>query len=118
DRATASRLGITPAAIDNALYNAFGQRLVSTIFTQTNQYRVVLEVKPEFQRGPSRPDDLHVPSAVPAQPPQQVPLSTIARIIERPTALAINHIGQFPAARISFNLQPGASLGAPVKEIE
>ena len=118
DRATASRLGITPAAIDNALYNAFGQRLVSTIFTQTNQYRVVLEVKPEFQRGPAALDDLHVTSTVPGQPPQQVPLSSIARISERPTALAINHIGQFPAATISFNLAPGESLGAAVKAIE
>jgi multidrug efflux pump len=118
DRPTASRLGITPAAIDNALYNAFGQRLVSTIFTQTNQYRVVLEVKPEFQRGPGALDDLHVTSAVPGQPPQQVPLSTIARITERPTQLAINHLGQFPAATISFNLAPGASLGDAVKAIE
>ena len=75
DRATASRLGITPAAIDNALYNAFGQRLVSTIFTQSNQYRVVLEVKPEFQRGPAALDDIYVTSTVPGQPPQQVPLS-------------------------------------------
>ena len=106
DRATASRLGITPAAIDNALYNAFGQRLVSTIFTQSNQYRVVLEVKPEFQRGPAALDDLYVPSTVPGQPPQQVPLSSIARVVERPTPLAINHIGQFPAATISFNLAP------------
>ena len=76
DRATASRLGITPAAIDTALYNAFGQRLVSTIFTQTNQYRVVLEVKPEFQRGLGALDNLHVTSIVPGQPAQQVPLST------------------------------------------
>ena len=118
DRATASRLGITPAAIDNALYNAFGQRLVSTIFTQTNQYRVVLEVKPEFQRGPAALDDLHVTSNVPGQAPQQVPLSTIARVIERPTPLAINHIGQFPSATISFNLARGASLGDAVKAIE
>ena len=118
DRATASRLGITPAAIDNALYNAFGQRLVSTIFTQTNQYRVVLEVKPEFQRGPGALEDLHVTSLVPGQPPQQVPLSTIARVVERPTQLAINHLGQFPAATISFNLAPGASLGDAVKAIE
>src|SRR4029450_12593606 len=118
DRAPASRLGITPAAIDNALYNAFGQRLVSTIFTQTNQYRVVLEVKPEFQRGPSALDDLHVTSAVPGQPPQPVPLSTIARIPDPPPPLAINHIGQFPAATISFNLAPGASLGDAVKAIE
>jgi len=118
DRATASRMGITPATIDNALYNAFGQRLVSTIFTQTNQYRVVLEVKPEFQRGPGALDDLHVTSVVPGQPPQQVPLSTIARVVERPTQLAINHIGQFPSATISFNLAPGTSLGEAVKAIE
>src|SRR5499427_519591 len=118
DRATASRLGITPAAIDNALYNAFGQRLVSTIFTQTNQYRVVLEVKPEFQKGPGALDDLYVTSAVPNQPPQQVPLSSIAHVVERPTPLSISHIGQFPAATISFNLAPGASLGSAVKAIE
>ncbi|HET7098313.1 MAG TPA: efflux RND transporter permease subunit, partial [Casimicrobiaceae bacterium] len=136
DRATASRLGITPAAIDNALYNAFGQRLVSTIFTQSNQYRVVLEVKPEFQRGISALNDLYVTSNVPIQtsppnqspqasqapqpnqPPQQVPLSSIARIVERPGALAINHIGQFPAATVSFNLGDGASLGDAVKAVE
>ncbi|HEV7557902.1 MAG TPA: efflux RND transporter permease subunit, partial [Kofleriaceae bacterium] len=118
DRATASRLGITPATIDNALYNAFGQRLVSTIFTQTNQYRVVLEVKPEFQRGLGALDDLYVTSVVPGQPPQQVPLSSIAKVTERPTQLAINHIGQFPASTISFNLAPGASLGEAVKAIE
>ena len=74
DRDTAGRLGITPAAIDNALYNAFGQRLISTIFTQTNQYRVVLEVKPEFQRGPAALDDIYVHGAAAAA--QQVPLST------------------------------------------
>jgi len=118
DRPTASRLGITPAAIDSALYNAFGQRLVSTIFTQTNQYRVVLEVKPEFQRGPAALGDLHVTSNVPGQPPQQVPLSTIARVVERPTPLSIGHIGQFPSATISFNLAPRASLGDAVKAIE
>jgi len=118
DRTTASRLGITPAAIDNALYNAFGQRLVSTIFTQSNQYRVVLEVKPEFQRGPAALDDLYVTSTVPGQPPQQVPLTSIARVIERPSSLAVNHIGQFPAATISFNLAPGASLGGAVQAIE
>ncbi len=118
DRATASRLGITPAAIDNALYNAFGQRLVSTIFTQSNQYRVVLEVKPGFQRGPAALGDLYVTSTVAGQPPQQVPLSSIARVVERPASLAINHIGQFPAATISFNLAPGASLGGAVQAIE
>ncbi len=118
DRATASRLGITPAAIDSALYSAFGQRLVSTIFTQSNQYRVVLEVKPEFQRGPAALDDLYVTSTVPGQPSQQVPLSSIAHVVERASSLAINHIGQFPAATVSFNLAPGASLGDAVQAIE
>jgi multidrug efflux pump len=118
DRTTASRLGITPAAIDNALYNAFGQRLVSTIFTQSNQYRVVLEVKPEFQRGPAALAEIYVTSTVPGQPSQQVPLTSIAQVIERPSSLAINHIGQFPAVTISFNLAPGASLGGAVEAIE
>jgi multidrug efflux pump len=118
DRTTASRLGITPAAIDNALYNAFGQRLVSTIFTQSNQYRVVLEVQPEFQRGLAALDNVYVPSTVPGQPTQQVRLSTIAQVVEKATPLSINHIGQFPAATISFNLAPGASLGEAVKAIE
>ena len=118
DRATASRLGITPAAIDNALYNAFGQRLVSTIFTQSNQYRVVLEVKPEFQRGPAALNDVFVAATVAGQPQQQVRLSSIARIVEQSAPLAINHIGQFPASTISFNLAPGASLGDAVQAIE
>jgi multidrug efflux pump len=118
DRSTASRLGITPAAIDNALYNSFGQRLVSTIFTQSNQYRVVLEVKPEFQRGPGALSDIYVTSTTPGQPPQQIPLSSIARVIEQSAALQINHLGQFPAATISFNLAPGVSLGDAVKAIE
>jgi len=118
DRTTASRLGITPAAIDNALYNAFGQRLVSTIFTQSNQYRVVLEVQPEFQRGMGALENIYVPSTVPGQPTQQVRLSTIAQVIEKAAPLSINHIGQFPAATVSFNLAPGASLGDAVKAIE
>jgi multidrug efflux pump len=113
DRETAGRLGITPAAIDNALYNAFGQRLVSTIFTQANQYRVVLEVKPEFQVGPESLNQIYVA----ATGGKQVPLDTIARVTERATALSINHIGQFPAATISFNLAPGVSLGQAVKAI-
>src|SRR5437588_699613 len=144
DRATASRFGITPAAVDNALYNAFGQRLVSTIFTQTNQYRVVLEVKPEFQRGPAALAEIYVPapaaaaaaaasSPIPgvtasatasanagagANAAQQVPLASIARIVERSAPLVVNHIGQFPAATVSFNLARGASLGDAVKAIE
>jgi len=118
DRATASRLGITPAIIDNALYNAFGQRLVSTIFTQSNQYRVVLEVKPEFRRNPNSLNDIYVTASVPGQPSQQVPLSSLAQIVERPGSLQINHLGQFPAATISFNLARGASLGEAVSAIE
>ena len=118
DRATASRLGITPAAVDNALYNAFGQRLISTIFTQTNQYRVVLEAKPEFQLSPSAINDIYVTTTVPGQPAQQVPLSSIARVVERASSLSVNHIGQFPATTISFNLAPGASLGDAVQAIE
>jgi multidrug efflux pump len=114
DRETAARLGITPAAIDTALYNAFGQRLISTIFTQSNQYRVVLEVKPEFRRGPDALKDIYVASATGAP----VPLSAVTRVIEQPALLAVNHLGQFPAATISFNLAQGASLGEAVKAIE
>jgi multidrug efflux pump len=113
DRSSAGRLGITPAAIDNALYNAFGQRLISTIFTQSNLYRVVLEVKPGFQQGIAAMESIYVvsPSG------NQVPLSSIARITEKPTQLAINHIGQFPSSTISFNLAPGISLGEAVAAI-
>ncbi len=114
DRDTAGRLGITPGAIDTALYNAFGQRLISTIFTQSNQYRVVLEVKPEFRRGPGALKDIYVTSSSGAQ----VPLSAITTVTEQPALLAINHLGQFPAATISFNLAHGASLGAAVSAIE
>ncbi len=121
DRATASRLGITTAAIDNALYNAFGQRLISTIFTQSNQYRVVLEIQGGDQKGPAALNDIYVTSNLAGQPSQQVRLSAIARVIERPTSLSINHIGQFPAATISFNLgregNAEASLGDAVKAI-
>ncbi len=114
DRDTAGRLGITPAAIDIALYNAFGQRLISTIFTQANQYRVVLEVKPEFRKGPDALKDIYVASSSGAQ----IPLSTITTFTEKSALLAINHLGQFPAATISFNLAPGTSLGEAVKAIE
>jgi multidrug efflux pump len=114
DRDTAGRLGITPAAVDTALYNAFGQRLISTIFTQSNQYRVVLEVKPEFREGPDALKNIYVASSSGAQ----VPLSAIATVTEKPTSLAVNHLGQFPAATVSFNLAPGASLGDAVSAIE
>jgi multidrug efflux pump len=114
DRETASRLGVTVAAIDAALYNAFGQRLVSTIFTQSGQYRVVLEHDREFQAGLAAFDQVRVPSTG----GQQVLLNTIAKIIEEPAELAIAHQDQFPAATVSFNLTPGASLGAAVAEIQ
>jgi multidrug efflux pump len=114
DRDSAGRLGITPAAIDTALYNAFGQRLVSTIFTQASQYRVVLEVKPEFRRGPDALKDIYVTSSSGAQ----VPLSAITRVDTGTAPLALNHIGQFPAATISFNLARDASLGAAVDAVQ
>ncbi|MBL8484038.1 MAG: MdtB/MuxB family multidrug efflux RND transporter permease subunit [Rhodocyclaceae bacterium] len=114
DRASAGRLGITPGAIDAALYNAFGQRLVSTIFTQTSQYRVVLEVGPEFRLGPRAIEQLHLTSASGTQ----VPLSAVASVEESYAPLAINHLGQFPAATISFDTAPGASLGDAVAAIE
>jgi multidrug efflux pump len=113
DRASASRLGVSTAAIDNALYNAYGQRLISTIFTQATQYRVVLEVKPEFRSSPAAIANLYVPGSGGAQ----VPLSAVARVVERPAMLAVNHIGQFPAVTLSFNLASGASLGEAVEAI-
>ncbi len=114
DRSTASRLGITTAAVDNTLYSAYGQRLVSTIFTQSNQYRVVLEVDPDGGNSPETLNDLRIPSSNGTQ----VPLSAIAEISERPTALSINHLDQFPVATLSFNLAKGASLGDAVKAID
>ncbi|MFA6163246.1 MAG: MdtB/MuxB family multidrug efflux RND transporter permease subunit [Methylobacter sp.] len=114
DRSTASRLGITTAAVDNVLYSAYGQRLVSTIFTQSNQYRVVLEVDPAAQSTPDTLKDLRIPSSNGTQ----VPLSAIAEISERPTPLSINHLDQFPVATLSFNLAPGAALGDAVNAID
>ncbi|SPA46519.1 MdtB/MuxB family multidrug efflux RND transporter permease subunit [Cupriavidus taiwanensis] len=113
DRDAAARFGITTAVIDSALYSAFGQRLVSTIFTQSSQYRVVLETMPEFRTSPQALADLRLPSSTGGQ----VPLGAFARITERTGPLVINHQGQFPAATISFNLAPGESLGAAVDKI-
>ena len=113
DRDAAARFGITTAVIDSALYSAFGQRLISTIFTQSSQYRVVLETMPEFRDGPQALAELRLPSSSGGQ----VPLGAFARISERTGPLVINHQGQFPAATISFNLAPGASLGAAVDKI-
>ena len=114
DRDSAAKLGVTVAAIDNALYNAFGQRLVSTIFTQSNQYRVVLEAPPSLQRSLTALDSIYVTSNTGAQ----VRLTAVARVSERHTPLLINHVAQFPAATISFNLAPGYSLGDAVKAIQ
>lgn len=114
DRDAAGRLGVTVAAIDSALYSAYGQRLISTIFTQSNQYRVVLEVAPQYKRGLAALDGLYVPGANGVQ----VPLSSVARFSERIAPLAVNHVAQFPAVTISFNLAPGASLGAAVDAIK
>jgi multidrug efflux pump len=114
DRSTASRLGITPQLIDDTLYDAFGQRQVSTIFTQLNQYRVVLAVKPGFLQNPSSLQTIYLRSAGGGQ----VPLGTVAQATETTGPLLINRQGQFPAATISFNLAPGASLGKAVKAFE
>jgi multidrug efflux pump len=114
DRDSASRLGVTLATVDNILYDAFGQRLVSTIFTQSNQYRVVLEARPGVGNGLDVLDRLYVPGSN----GQQIPLSAIAHIVERNTPLVQYHLGQFPAANVSFNLATGASLGAAVDAIE
>jgi multidrug efflux pump len=114
DRDTASRLGITPQMIDDTLYDAFGQRQVSTIFTQLNQYRVVLEVKPDFQQSPETLANLYVHSSNGTQ----VPLSAFTHFEPATTALAINHQGQFPAITLSFNLARGVALGDAVRAIE
>ena len=113
DRNAASRLGVSVAAIDNALHTAYGQRLISPFFTQATQYRVVLEVQPQFRSGPAAMANLYVPGSGGVQ----VPLSAVARVVERPAMLAVNHIGQFPAVTVSFNLAAGVALGAAVEAI-
>jgi len=114
DRDTASRLGILPQTIDDTLYDAFGQRQVSTIFTQLNQYRVILEVRPEDQQDPRALERIYLKS----QTGEAVPLSAFARFQPGVTPLSLNHQGQFPAATISFNLAPGAALGQAVSAID
>ncbi len=115
DRETAARFGITPATIDNALYDAFGQRIVSTIFTQSNQYRVILETAPTLQKSLDSLQSLYLPSALSST--GQVPLSAVASISTRRTPLLVNHLAQFPAATISFDLGPKVSLGEAVTAI-
>jgi multidrug efflux pump len=114
DRDSAARLGISVGTVDNALYDAFGQRIVSTIFTQSNQYRVILEADPVSYRSVDSLASIYVPSAGGGQ----VPLSAIARVGVETRPLLINHLAQFPATTVSFNLAPGASLGAGVSAIE
>ncbi|MDP3070955.1 MAG: multidrug efflux RND transporter permease subunit [Opitutaceae bacterium] len=114
DRDMASRLGVTVADIDEALYSAFGQRQVSTLFTQASQYRVVLEVDPRLAVGPQSLTTIFVRTRA----GRPVPLSSLAHVTERPATLLINHVGQFPAVTISFNLAPGHSLGDAVNAIE
>ena len=113
DRDTAARLGITAATVDNALYDAFGQRIISTIFTQSNQYRVIMEAGPAGPPSPEALGQIYVPSALGGQ----VPLAAIAQVEERAEPLLINHLSQFPENTISFNLPPGGSLGAAVAAI-
>jgi multidrug efflux pump len=136
DRDTAARLGILPSDVDNTLYDAFGQRLVSTIFTQLNQYHVVLEVDPQFQQSPDSLKNIYVrssagqapssgsgtsitatSSSVSNTPTPQIPLSAFTRFDPGATALTINHQGQFPVVTLSFNLSPSASLGDAVTAI-
>ena len=114
DRATASRLGLTVQNIDDALYDGFGQRQVSTLFTQSNQYHVILEVEPQFRTSPDALTDIYLH----ANGAAAVPLSTVTRVSDTSAPILISHMGQFPATTVSFNLAPSASLGAAVAAIK
>jgi HAE1 family hydrophobic/amphiphilic exporter-1 len=115
DRDQASRFGIQPAAVDQALYDAFGQRQAAQFFTQANSYHVVLEITPALQRDPASLDKLYLKSATTGQ---MVPLSAMTKYdTQHVTYLSINHQGQFPAVTLSFNLAPGAALGEAVDAI-
>ncbi len=113
DRDTAARFGILPQTIDDTLYDAFGQRQVSTIFTQLNQYHVVLEVGSQFRQNPSDLDHIYIKSST----GQQVPLSAMSHFESSKTSLTVNHQGQFPVVTVSFNLASGESLGNATKAI-
>ena len=110
DRDTASRLGITPQMIDNVLYDAFGQRQVSTMYTPLNQYHVVMEVAPEFQRDPDALKNIYIQSNTGAQ----IPLTAITHFERNRTSLAVSHQGQFPSVTLTFNLAPDVALGDAV----
>jgi len=115
DRDQAARFGITPATVDNALYDSYGQRIVSTIFTNSNQYRVILEADPRLQTSLQSLSDIYLPSSVGSTP---VPLATLAKFRQETAPLQVSHLGQFPSATVSFNLAPGASLGDAVNAIK
>src|SRR5208337_252344 len=112
DRAEAARFGITPAIVDNALYDAYGQRIIST---QSNQYRVILDIDPKMARSLDSLNSIYLPSA--ASTSGQTPLSSVANFVVETSPLQISHLKQFPVTTISFNLAPGASLGAAVDQI-
>ncbi|WP_313440733.1 multidrug efflux RND transporter permease subunit [Stenotrophomonas sp.] len=114
DRDAAARLGVSVEAVADALYDAYGQRQISTIFTQASQYRVVLEADPSRQPGPDAISGLRVRNSA----GQTVPLGAVARVELGPAALLRNHVGQFPAATLSFNLAPGASLGEAIDAVQ
>jgi multidrug efflux pump len=124
DRDTAGRFGITPATIDNALYDSFGQRIISTIFTQSNQYRVIMQAIPSQQASLESFSSIYLPSSTSSTSSTssagngQVPLSVVAKLHQETAPLQVDHLGQFPAATISFNLAPGASLGDAVTAIK
>ena len=114
NREVASSFGILPSTIDNTLDDAFGQRIVSTMYTPLNQYHVVLEVDPKFQFGPEALNDIYVNSST----GQQVPLRTLVKSVVRVAPLVVNHQGQFPSVTISFNLAPGTAIGQAVSAIQ
>jgi len=116
DRDTAGRFGITPATVDNALYDSFGQRIVSTIFTQSNQYRVILQADSSLMASLDSLGTIYLPSSTAVG--GQVPLSALVKVSERTAPLSIDHLGQFPATTVSFNLAPGAALGDAVDAIK
>ncbi len=114
DRDTASRLGVDTQTLDNTLYDAFGQRQVTTVFTQLNEYHLVMEVAPEFQQSPDSLKGIYLKSSS----GQAIPLSAISHFEPRMSVLAVNHQGQYPAVTLSFNLAPGTSLGDAVKSVQ
>jgi multidrug efflux pump len=119
DRDTAGRFGITPATIDNALYDSFGQRIVSTIFTNSNQYRIILEADPSLKASLDSLSSVYVPTSTSSSAVAgQVPLSAMVHVREGTAPLRVDHLGQFPSTGISFNLGPGASLGDAVEAIK